>query len=725
MKARRGIFTFLIILFASVFSNAQEIHHWETVVLANEQWKYFPGTSDPGANWFSPSFDDSGWLSGAGGVGYGDNDDGTIINPAISVFLRKKFSIVDVLEIEEVILHLDYDDGFVAYINGVEIARRNVGTSTTVPFSQGSTGLHEAVLFNQGVPEAFSFSDETKSALIDGENVLAIQVHNESLGSSDLSSSAFLSVGVNTSIERYQTLPAWFVLPLDFKSSNLPIIAIETGGKEIQDETRIVATMGIVDNGADVRNFITDPFNNFNGNISIELRGESSQGFPKKSLTIETQDATGNNLNAALLNLPPENDWVLYAPFTDKTMMRDVLAYKMGRDLGGYAPNTRYVELVLNGSYLGVYVLIEKIKIDKKRVNIATLRPEDTSGDELTGGYLLRVDQIDPNDFPAWVSVPSPKLPNENNISFQFSDPDGEDLVVAQRSYIRDFIFDFESALSSSAFNTANGYQKFIDVNSFIDFMIVNEIGKNIDGYVFSTYMHKDKDSDGGLLKMGPLWDFNLAFGNVDYLPNSQFAPGWTYNDQYRMYWFRRLMQDPAYKKKFNCRWKQVRNTKLTDDYFSSAIDSIATLLNEAQQRNYQQWNILGVYVWPNQFVGQTYTDEVNFLKSWIQTRLDWMDANTTVSDCDPVTGIEYPGASMQIKVFPNPSEGELHIQTEKQPGGQTRLNILSSKGERILDEPFDGDFTWTPKQNVSAGIYLVRIYDTTGEISLQKVIIK
>src|SRR5690606_35770855 len=139
---------------------AQEVDHWETVVYGNETWKYFPGVSDPGATWFSSDYNDDHWQSGSGGFGYGDNDDGTTLSPVLSVFLRKRFNITNVAEIERLLLHVDYDDGFIAYLNGTEIARSNMGSQIIVPFNQPSSGLHEAVLYQGGVPETFSISEE-------------------------------------------------------------------------------------------------------------------------------------------------------------------------------------------------------------------------------------------------------------------------------------------------------------------------------------------------------------------------------------------------------------------------------------------------------------------------------------------------------------------------------------------------------------------------------------
>ncbi|MBL4654637.1 MAG: CotH kinase family protein, partial [Bacteroidia bacterium] len=175
-----------------------------------------------------------------------------------------------------------------------------------------------------------------------------------------MSSNIFLSVGINDNSTTYGAVPVWFVAP--FTSSNLPLVIINTNGQTILDDPRIVADMGIIYNGIGNRNNLTDTSNNYDGQISIELRGSSSLGFPKTSFSLETQDSSGNNLNVSLLGLPKENDWVLYAPYSDKSLIRNVLTYKLGNDLDWYAPRTVLCELILNGQYWGVYVLTEKIK---------------------------------------------------------------------------------------------------------------------------------------------------------------------------------------------------------------------------------------------------------------------------------------------------------------------------------------------------------------------------
>lgn len=710
---------------SSFCSVAQSIDHWETVVYDSSVWKYFQGTSDPGSNWKEYSFNDAAWQRGRGGFGYQDNDDRTVIGATMSVFIRKKFTITDLDKIEKAWLHVDYDDGFVAYLNGVEVARAYMGDSPVITFNQPSNGLHEALMYQGGKPEGFTIPHNiVNSLLVDGENVIALEVHNENIGSSDLSAAAFLSFGIKDASSEYGPVPSWFTPPTTL-SSDLPIIVINTNGQSISDEPGIVADMGVIDNGPGVRNSVNDAYNNYSGKIAIELRGESSQMFPKKSFKVETQDAAGNNLNVPLLGMPPENDWVLYAPYTDKTFLRDVLAYKMGRDLGNYAPRTRFVELIVNDDYQGVYVLIERIKRDKNRVDIATLKPEDISGDDVTGGYILRVDKIDGNDYPQWESRPVPQLPGEPVISFQYFDPKGEELVDQQRNYIRNHIFNFGSALSSTSFSGADGFKKYIDIPSFVNFMIVNEVGKNVDGYIFSTYLYKEKDSKGGKLFMGPLWDFNLCFGNVDYWSNSQFAPGWIWNDAQRMYWFRRMLTDHAFSSALKCRWTELRSTILTNEYFTNAIDSMASVLNEAQERNYQRWNILGTYVWPNQFVGLTYQDEINFLKQWISDRLTWMDANMP-GVCDGnVTSIDEELKS--ITIYPNPSGASFYINVpETASAFVVSVDIVNMLGQEVYhSNVIEENILWngmTDGKAAAPGIYIA-IVKTSGGTTLRTLV--
>ena len=204
-------------------------NHWEAIILAQNTWHYFIGNSEPPNDWKTIGFDDQNWNTGPGGFGYGDNDDNTIIvSNTISIYLRKTFTINDSSEITNLLLHADYDDGFVAYLNGIEIMRSGNFNMNTPNHNTTTTYDHEAVLYSGGIPENNLFTkEEVNSLLIQGDNVLAIQVHNTSNTSSDMSSNFFLSAGIISTNYNYQTLPSWIIPPTKDPHCNFKLSAGE------------------------------------------------------------------------------------------------------------------------------------------------------------------------------------------------------------------------------------------------------------------------------------------------------------------------------------------------------------------------------------------------------------------------------------------------------------------------------------------------------------------
>ena len=423
-----------------------------------------------------------------------------------------------------------------------------------------------------------------------------------------------------------------------FKSSNLPIVVINTHGKTIPDAYRIIADMGIIYNGPGKRNAVNDPFNNYDGKISIELRGSSSQMFPKKQYALETEDSQGENLNVSLVGLPQENDWILNGPYSDKSLIRNVLIYRLARDLGHYSSRTRFCELLLNGDYRGVYILMEKIKRDKHRVHISKLKPDEVSGDDLTGGYIIKIDKLAGEKVDGWYSIFPPYPASKHRIYYQYHYPKQDKIVDAQKKYIQDYIFDFEKSIFSPNFqDPVHGYYSKINLSSFVDYFILNEISRNVDGYRLSAFLYKDKNSKDSRLHAGPIWDFNIAFGNADYY--HAFSPqGWQVNinhdpqfiswdDPFQVpFWWEKLMTDSVFVKQVTQRWKELRANLLSQNRIFDLIDCYVDTLNEAQMRNFERWPVLGQHIWPNYFVGQTYAEEIDYLKSWISQRLQWMD---------------------------------------------------------------------------------------------------
>ena len=453
------------------------LNHWEMLVDEAGPWNYTAPTEEPASNWKTAPFVDEDWPSAPGGIGYGDDDDATVIEPTLSLYMRTRFEVINAAEILEANLYIDYDDAFIAYLNGEEIARAGIGTPGDVTaFDVPAEDSHEARLATGGFPDRIDIDIER---LLAGENHLAVQIHNTSLGSSDLSSRVFLAVGLSTEDQTYLPLPDWFDEPMT--SSDLPLVFIDTAGESIRDDPRITAHMRIVNNGPGMRNALDDPATDYDGRISIEWRGSTSQNFPKKQYGFETQDEAGENNNVSLLGMPSENDWILNAPYSDKSLVRNVLAYDLGNAMGRYAPRTQFCEVILNGSYEGIYVLMEKIKRDTDRVNISSMDPSVTTGDSMTGGYLFKIDKFTGSGGDGW---DSPVIPDDwVRTYYQYDYPEAQDMNQVQKNYIQSTVSNFETAL----FEGNPSYRDYIDVGSFVDFMIVQEISRNVDAYRLSS----------------------------------------------------------------------------------------------------------------------------------------------------------------------------------------------------------------------------------------------
>jgi hypothetical protein len=510
-------------------------------------------------------------------------------------------------------------------------------------------------------------------------------------------------------------------------SSNLPIVIINTGGQTILTDPKITASMGIVYNGIGKRNQISDAPNEYNNKIGIELRGQSSLAlFPMKSYDIELRDQAGAELHVPLLGMPPESDWVLYAPYTDKTLMRNFLAYTLAREMGRWASRCRYVELIVDNDYKGIYLLEEKIKRDPARVNISDLLPTDNTGDELTGGYIFSLDK-QPN---GWLSsFPVPGATNFNRRQFSYVYPRLAVITSPQKNYIKSAVDQFEIALAGPDFQDPGiGTRKYADLNSFIDYFIVNELSRNVDGYRLSTYLHKGKNSIDGRIKAGPVWDYDLAFRNANYCNGSDIY-GWAYKFNYVCpgdgaglipFWWERLMQDTAFLGSLRCRWKDLRKTTLSENNMYKLIDSVATLTNEARERHFKRWDIMGKYVWPNANpIPSNYDEEISTLKYWLSQRAKWIDESLenkgSCGDFPP--NVE---SDLIVRQFPNPFTGNARINVLSRDAFVVKVKALNMAGKlmtEISSNVFRGNNDVTlPSLGWSSGIYIIVVETDRGE---------
>ncbi|MBN1466697.1 CotH kinase family protein [candidate division KSB1 bacterium] len=677
------------------------------------------------------SYEDSDWLlcSGApGGVGYEVtsgyenqitldvshwmHDSGT--NPNSSCYIRIRFSLTAAVidNISKLSLRMRYDDGFLAYLNGVLVAQANA--SGDIVWNSIASATHES-----DGQESFTIT-EFKNQLKVGENLLAIQGLNAGTNSTDFLINAEL-VSADDPFK-------------DFTQSNLPLVFIDTNNRNIPDEPKIDATMRIIYHGVGTVHRLDEPANNFDGRIGIETRGSSSQSWPKKQYALETRDENGENLNVSLMGLPAENDWILYAPFLDRSLLRNVLAYDLSRRLGQYASRTRYCELFLNDEYRGVYVLMEKIKRDKNRVDIAALDSTDIAGEPLTGGYIIKVDKTDGANTQGFTSQHLPAGNSTRRIYYQFHDPEFAEMLPVQRNYIQNYINDFEDMMASADYDDPlTGYPAWIDVDSFIDFFLVSEISKNIDSYRLSSFLYKDRDDNDGRLRAGPVWDYNLAFGLANYY-DGEDTDEWTLEtllylggDDFQVpFWWEILLDDPTFNHRIKSRWQAMRSSVFDLSRIHAFIDDVADTLHAAQERNFTLWPApgepgTGFWPMPGIFYSfQSYQDEIDYLKYWIEDRVKWMDEYVLLFSDVSEKEVTPPSDFILSQNYPNPFNPSTTMQFELQVAAQVNLLILNINGQRVrtvLDaEKMAGhhsvswDGTDDAGRPVSSGVYVYQL---------------
>ena len=278
-----------------------------------------------------------------------------------------------------------------------------------------------------------------------------------------------------------------------------------------------------------------------------------------------------------------------------------------------------------------------------------------------------------------------------------------------------------------------NGYPKFIDIDSFVDYILICEFSKNVDSYRLSLFMFKDKDSINPKLFIGPVWDFNLAFGNADYYEGYE-TEGWQldhlhYNrqfkneDRYQMpFWWYKLFHEPEYFDKLKSKWQVLKNTIFEPNSILNTIDSLVVLLDESQKRNFQRWQILGKYIWPNAFIGQTYQEEIDYLKQFILDRIGWMDQNLFISTVIEPNRLSTsaPKGNYLRQNFPNPFNQITHIEYDLTKPGLVIININDILGRAIKTlvnaehQPGHYRIEWNGTDNfnqvMASGIYFCQL---------------
>ena len=398
---------------------------------------------------------------------------------------------------------------------------------------------------------------------------------------------------IEITVDMAKTIKAEFFNPDQF--TGLPIIYVNTNGVAIDSKEDYVEGVASIIGGENYPDLVE-------AEMKIKGRGNSTwwQGgvWGKKPYQIKFDDKT------EVLNIPKDKKWVLLAELSDKSLIRNKISREMG-DISrfDYVPKAEYVELFINDQHAGTYLIGQKVEESKNRVNV---------GDK---GYLIEIDQtnrIDEDDVyfttDGWSKFPS-------NL-FNIKEPSLE-LNSSEYNLIKNHIIDFEEALFGDNFTDADlGYRAFIDLDSFIDWYLINEICKNQDAATYSSIYFNY--IPGEKIKMGPLWDFDLAYGNVDY-SNATYPEGFHIKSNP---WYKRMFEDPYFNSLVKDRFLYYE-TNL--DMLLNKIDLIEKYLEKSQQKNFEIWPILGQYVWPNPVYYDTHHEEVEHLKDWIEQRMTWL----------------------------------------------------------------------------------------------------
>ena len=456
------------------------------------------------------------------------------------------------------------------------------------------------------------------------------------------------NINENQNIKDYNT----YENNLNNTSFNLPVLLIDTSGQKMSRSESITADLQIYDNETNTLN--DEP--SITTKTNIKIRGNSSSKYPKKQFSLELINNKGEEKDISLLGMPSESEWVLNGPFLDKSLIRNYLALNTASKIMEYAPRAKFCEVIMiedksaelsEDNYRGVYILVEKIKRDDKRVDIIeTLNNIDETS------FILAKDRQKEGDIPV-TSYGKETYQYSYGLNVVYPK---KDLTSEKYNYIMDEINKFERILYSDKFNhPSEGYSKYIDVDTFVDYYIINEFFKNTDAGMLSTYVYKDYEDK---MKAGPVWDFNESLGNSQNEDGKVYDPnGFT---MIHKPWFDRLMMDINFANKVVERYKELRKTYLSDEYLIEFIDETVKLLGDSIKRNFDRWpieisnqakvfeetgdtvydkssdlNVYIKYLEKNKHLlkntdgmASSHKEEITLMKNFIVNRGKWMDSN-------------------------------------------------------------------------------------------------
>ena len=697
-----------------------------TVLLAGDgTGRYLvPVDANLALTWTATDFDAAAWTEGQAGFGFDANAAPALLpfiktdlstamrTKSSTVYLRFAFEVADPNAFDLLQLQMRYKDGFVAYVNGREVARARAPASVAFN-SRSATArpLADAVFW-----ESFMVRD-AKTTLRAGANVLAIHGLNDTAASPDFlvqcevagvkvgeaalgrlryfetptpgfpNGDGFEKISVEPlflaeggtfttdfdlqitsavpgaeirytmdgktpdrgstqytgpiTVSSTRTIKARLFEPgklpslvssetyvkVDAKvlavKSKVPIVVINTLGKAFNDSTQTPAHVMIFERGDNGEAALADE-PQFSGIGAFKIRGSSTGGAAKASWSLEFRDADGQDLDVTVLGLPTQSDYVMHAPYEfDRALIRNPIMYDLSLAVGQWAARSRFVEVYLNtkanavvlpADYYGVYSFMEKIKRDKNRVDVEELLPTDNAEPEVSGGYMLKIDRLDPGD--AGINAAG------QTMGLVYPKERGE-ISAAQKAWITKYFNDFGRALNGAQFaNPETGYAKYVGVDSWIDHHLLNVLAKNVDALRLSAYFYKPR---GGKIEFGPIWDFDRSIDSTDgrdddprsWNGTGDGTPFFTYP------WWQRLFADPAFTDRYRARWRALRKDELATVTVDGMIEAMRQELDGPAQRNFGRWTISSAAQWPR---------EMDKVKTWLKARSEWIDLQYIVS---------------------------------------------------------------------------------------------
>ena len=404
-------------------------------------------------------------------------------------------------------------------------------------------------------------------------------------------------------------------------SSDIPLIYLDTFGSRhpFPQSGWLKTSFSIFEPDATGKTKFTNT-PQYTSNAGIRVRGSSTAGRPKPSLSLELWGENEKDKSASLLGMPSESDWILWGPFNfDPSLIRNPLIYELSNQIGSYAVRTRFVEVFINqdrdnlemSDYFGVYALMEKISRDDDRVDIEKLFPEHRSEPEISGGYIFKIDRTDPGD--SGFSAPGQRVLYVEPKEIEMEKPEN----ASKRTWVRNFFNEMVRSTTNRN-RPIPKYHEYIDVEAWIDHHLLNVLAFNVDALRLSTYMSLPR---GGKLKFGPIWDFDRSMGSTDSRDDDPFR--WRSNrgdrgtDFFNYPWWRDLFRDLEFWQAYIDRWQVLNDGELSLANITKVIDSMAGQLRGAAIRNESRWG---------RFRG-TYNSEIRTLKSWYANRISFINS--------------------------------------------------------------------------------------------------